>query len=349
MQYRKPNGRRVRESTGEASWPKAEKRLKDRLIEIGKRPHADPAAEAKVLVSELLDAVAQDYALNGRRSAATLAFRLVPLRTAFGDRRAQDVTTPAVESYKAGRLAEKVKPATVNRELAALRRAYRLGMKHGRISHGPGIELLAEHNAREGFLEPAMFAAVVEALPAYLQDAARFAYLSGWRKGEVATLVWADVDRSAGLITLKREHSKSGEPRRLPIVGELGELIERRWQARSLAGPGGAVTLCPLVFHRGGAPIGDFRKAWAKACASAKVPGTLFHDLRRSAIVNLDRAGVSQSVAMQISGHKTASVYRRYRIVAEHDLRAALERTLAANASATNPAVVSLKAHQGGR
>src|SRR5262249_44147819 len=151
------------------------------------RPHADPAVEGRVLVAELLDAVAQDYVLNGRRSAATLAFRLVPLRTTFGDRRAQDLTTAAIEGYKAARLKEGMSAASVNRELAALRRAYRLGMKHGPISHGPTIELLAEHNAREGFLEPTSFAAVVAALPEYLQDAARFAYLSGWRKGEVAT------------------------------------------------------------------------------------------------------------------------------------------------------------------
>ncbi len=349
MQYRRANGQRVRETTGETSWAKAEARLKARLIELGKRPHADPAAEAKVLVTDLLDAVTQDYRLNERRSAATLAFRLLPLRAAFGDRRAQDVTTSAVEAYKAARLAEQRRPATVNRELATLRRAYRLGIKHGRVSHGPTIELLAEHNAREGFLDTGPFAAVVAALPEYLQDAARFAYLSGWRKTEVSTLAWADVDRASGLITLKRKHSKGFEPRCLPMVGALAELIERRWQARSVTAPDGAVHLSPRVFHRAGRPIGDFRKAWRSACTAANVPGTLFHDLRRSAIVNLDRAGVSQSVAMQISGHKTASVYRRYRIVAEQDLRSALERTLAANARVTNPVVVPLKAQRGGR
>ena len=103
----------------------------------------------------------------------------------------------------------------------------------------------------------------------------------------------------------------------------------------------GAVSLCPLAFHRRSAPLGDFRKAWSKACTDAGVAGTLFHDLRRSAVRNLDRAGVSQSVAMQISGHKTASVYRRYRIVSEADLREALDRAQAAVAAAASTSRVT--------
>jgi integrase len=207
-----------------------------------------------------------------------------------------------------------------------LKRAFRLALRQKRLSTAPTIELLEEAAPRQGFLEPADFERVARRLSEALADLARFGYLSGWRKGEIRRLTWSDVDRVAGRIVLRREHSKNGEPRILPLVGELAALIERRWTAREYLSAGSTTALSPFVFHRDGQPIKDFRKGWASACDGAGVGGTLFHDLRRSAVRNMDRAGVSQSVAMALSGHKTASVYRRYRIVAEDDLREALAR-----------------------
>ena len=75
--------------------------------------------------------------------------------------------------------------------------------------------------------------------------------------------------------------------------------------------------IIPWVFHRGGKQIRNMFKAWDTACTAAGLPGSWFHDLRRSAVRNLERAGVPQSTAMKLTGHKTASVYRRYAI-ADH-------------------------------
>ncbi len=168
-------------------------------------------------------------------------------------------------------------------------------------------------------------------------------------KGEIQTLSWPDVDRGAGRIVLRRERSKNGEPRVLPLVCDLQAIIDGRWVAREYQAVDGTTALSPYVFHRDGRPVGDFRKAWESACEAAGVGGTLFHDLRRSAVRNMDRAGVSQSVAMALSGHTTASVYRRYRIVDEDDLREALARMQASLATRAPGSITPIRDAVGAR
>jgi integrase len=107
--------------------------------------------------------------------------------------------------------------------------------------------------------------------------------------------------------------------------GELVHLIERRKAARQFKAHG-VIKMSSLIFHRFGEPVSEFRNSWATACRLAGV-SRLFHDLRRSACRNMVAAGVAQVTAMQLSGHKSDSMFRRYAIVAEHDMRAALRMT----------------------
>ena len=84
--------------------------------------------------------------------------------------------------------------------------------------------------------------------------------------------------------------------------------------------------VCPWVFHRDGKRIHDYRNAWASAVAAAAIPGRIPHDFRRTAVRNLVRAGVPENTAMMLTGHKTRSVFDRYDIVDEDDLRDAVQR-----------------------
>jgi integrase len=147
-------------------------------------------------------------------------------------------------------------------------------------------------------------------------------YSRGYRHSKTLSLSWEDVD--GDVIRLRAENAKNGEARLIPLEGELEELITRHRGARQVAG---VLMIASLIFHRAGRPISDFRKAWARACKKAGVIRRLFHDLRRSACRNMLNAGVPQSIAMKVSGHKTDSMFRRYAIVAESDLRTALRRT----------------------
>jgi integrase len=224
--------------------------------------------------------------------------------------------------------------------VGVLRQAYYLARKQNRISRVPYFPMLREDTARQGFFEPANFEAVAAALASDYADAARFAYLTGWRKGEILPLGWDGVDRASGEVRLRT--SKNDLGRVIPLEGDLAALIERRWQAREWKDKYGVTHVSPLVFHKKGEPLGDFRKAWSSACKKAGCPGKLFHDLRRTAVRNMVRAGVPQSVAMSISGHRTVSMFLRYNITSDADQRDAFRRVESHLAQAPKTKIATL-------
>jgi integrase len=229
-----------------------------------------------------------------------------------------------------------VSNAEINRELTVLKRMFTLAKQAGKLLYCPHIQMLEERNTRKGFFEAEMFHAVLEHLPEPLRRVIEFAYITGWRiPSEVLTLQWRQVDFDAndgvGEIRLDPETTKNRAGRAFPITDDLRVLLKSRYaehQRLRLAGQ-----LVPWVFFRMVAkgrgepkeprPIRAFNKAWAAACLAAGCPGRIPHDFRRTAVRNINRRGVSERVAMQLTGHKTRSVFDRYNIVSSGDLRTA--------------------------
>lgn len=306
----------------------AEKFLKQRVGEITAERYGGPVfvgpEQRRITVGQMIDALASDCKLRGINSAPW-ASHIKQVRAQFGEWRAVELSAEHIDSYIEHRLADGVRPSTINRNTQLLAQAYKFAMQRKHINTAPYIRRLSEAgNARQGFFSEIEFRAVLSNLPQDIADFVHFGYLTGWRKGEIRSLRWADVD--GDVIRLLAENSKNGESRIITLEGELAELIERRRVSRQVKTKTG-VMLADLVFHQNGRPILEFRKSWATATRLAGVPGRLVHDLRRTAVRNLIRAGVSERVAMQISGHKTRSMLDRYCIVSERDLREAMSKT----------------------
>jgi integrase len=293
-----------------------------------------PDFDAKrVTVAELIEALLKDYEVRERRSIAVARSTLKRVSEELGEVRAVDLKTKHLVEYQVTRKRAKAAGGTINREVSLLRRAVRSFLEEQKVPV-PRVAPLPE-NVREGFFNRAEVAAVVQHLPADLHDFVWFGFLTGWRKGEIASLRWADVDEEAKTVRLSWRKSKNKQARTMALEGELAAIIKRQSIARAERVVGGHDSAYVFVrafkgtrnMRSRGLPVVDFGVVWRAACKKAGLEGRLFHDLRRSAARNMDRAGVSRHVAMQITGHKTESMYRRYSIVTESDIRAALAKT----------------------
>lgn len=353
IQYRN-RGKRVREpggfdGLGARTKTEAEEKLRQRLAEIRLDCYTGPAAE-RITVADLLESYLADLKTRGKHSVRSVRSRCKNhLLPAFGHVRAVDLTTSALRSFAEDRSDYGLAPASVNRCLQDLRAAFNLARKEERLTRVPHFPLFREDNTRQGFFERSEHEAMKAELPDPYRDTAEFAYLTGWRRGEIEPLAWSDVDRETGTVSLWT--SKNGEPRTFPLrdadcdLTDVGALIERRWKARTFKTKDGPA-VSAFVFHVAGRRVWDGDDVWRKARAAAKLPGRVFHDYRRTTVRDLVRAGVPESIAMSITGHKTGAVFQRYNITSPADMQEAVLK-LAAYRSArpSTPKVVSLVGH----
>jgi integrase len=268
----------------------------------------------------------------------------------FGDDKATSVTPARITNYNISRREAGASKATVDNETSVLKQALRLGFANGKLARlprqFPRKLLKRDENAKQGFFTQPEVTRLIAHLGRLrkgefiadpdVQAFVLWGWATGMRLSEIASLTWTALDVEGAALRLAGADAKNDRPRVIPLVGLWGATIAERLRARV---PG-----CEFIFHRRGRKMGTFDKMFSSAAALAGCAGRTFHDLRRSAVRNMVRSGVPQSVAMRISGHKTDSVFRRYAIVATDDLRDAGEK-LTAMLGAEAAAAVAQQQH----
>jgi integrase len=304
----------------------------------------------KVGFDELAKDFLADYRINRKKSFKRAENSVGHLKKVFEGIRVVDITTPRINAYVDDRMkwacndcgekfdfmekcphceSEEIKPgasnATINRKLSALKRMLNLGAKQTppKVDRVPHIPMLQENNTRKGFFEHSDFIALRDALPSHLKGFATFAYKTGWRVSEIANLTWDQVNLAQSIVRIETGETKNDEARPVYLDNELKSVFRQQWRKGVKRKP-----QLPYVFLNamGADRIKRFDKAWRSACKYSKIGIRLFHDLRRTAVRNMVRSGIPERVAMMISGHKTRSVFDRYNIVSEQDLRLAAQK-----------------------
>lgn len=342
------NGTPYRESAHTAERQEAANLLKRRIGEIASGEFFGPKSECTT-IEELAADFLREYRISGRKSHghAERRWRL-HLQPFFGHLRAVQVSSDLISRYVEQRQQEGAENATVNRELAALRRMFRLGMRSTppKVMRVPSFPRLAEDNVRQGFVEQAQFQELVDACSApWFRVLLTVARTYGWRKGELLNMRVARVDLLGGTIRLEPGTTKNREGREVTLTPVLTKLLAGCIQGKEAA---------DFVFTRDdGKPVKDFRQLWWNVCTQTglghmecrkcsqtvtgdecdkckrsdlRYVGLIFHDLRRTAARNLRRAGVAEGVIMKIGGWRTRSVFERYAIVSQSDISDAIQK-----------------------
>lgn len=274
----------------------------------------------------LADVVAQ-YETKGRASVQTLRGFVRRWNDAVGDLRALDLSTARISDLIRDWRAEGLSNGTINRHLAALRKAFRLAdlpIDPARLKLSSLF--LEEAEPRDTYLPVEAFYKIHSELPDWLRDFTEVAFLTSIRRKQLALTKWAFVDPETWVVTWPRAETKSRKTHRLALAGRPLAIVKARYRDRS----------GEYVF-----PNADGRKLraelihshWTLACKAAGVvsgrAGFTFHDLRRAGISHLTRSGTNATTGMSISGHSTRRIFDDYNVGLAPQQRQALIRASA--------------------
>ncbi|HET9741746.1 MAG TPA: tyrosine-type recombinase/integrase [Terriglobales bacterium] len=347
------NGKQVRESTGQTDYQAARQKLNQRLGKIAAGEVVDVRLE-RVSVKDLADEVLRDYRINSKKSIDDVEARWrLHIEPVFGHLRAMHVTTQALNQYVDARKAEGAENATINREMAFLKRAFNLGYRSTprKVQFVPAFPRLKENPPRKGFIEDAHYKLLASnCSELWLRTMLALAYNFGLRREELLNLRVRQFNETQRTLSLDPGTTKNDDARHIVLTRESLELLKACVDGKKAD----HYILTRKTRKGSNQRVKDFRVAWFKLCVKAGLGemrcsrcssvsssyrkqcatckgrlsyhGLILHDNRRSAVRRMVRNGIPERVAMTISGHKTRSVFDRYNITSQADLRDAASK-----------------------
>ena len=306
LDYRDIGGKRIQRIIRHAiSRQEASIALQKAVRDVFNKQHNIKPELKPISLPELADLYLERYAKTNKRSWKTDRSYIKSMTEYFGNVALSEISSFHVEGYKAHRLKQNIKPSTVNRCLAVLRRMFSLSVEWGYLKEGhrPKFKLFSEKdNRKERILNQDEEVRLFQASAPHLRQVLSIALHTGMRLGEILSLTWAQVDLKKGLIRVER--TKSGLNRLIPINSALYEDLKAiRGQINGA-----------FLFRNAKAekPLGSVKTAFKASCRRAGIAGLRFHDLRHTFASRLVERGADLITVKELLGHSSVKITERY-------------------------------------
>lgn len=323
-------GRRYRKST-ETEDRRLAKRIYDKVKgEIAEGRWFERLPGEEKTFREMMEKFLFEYAPK-KKSGDRFRGLAKNLISFMGDFTLLEITPKVVNEYKVKRYQDGVKPATINREIACLKRAFNLAYREWEwIMENPisKVSMEKENNKRDRWLSYDEELRLLNASPNWMRDLIVFALNTGMRLSEILTLTWDQIDLNRKILIIF--NSKNGEKRGIPLNEIVFEMLKNKSKVRSID--------TNLVFYNDNHK--QFNKVFvshrfAKIVKKAGIDDFRFHDLRHTFATRLVQAGVDIYRVCHLLGHKDLKTTQRYAHHYPESLRSAVEALYVTNLSQT--------------
>ena len=300
-------GRQVRRSTGTADRRLAEAIMGKVRAQIIEGRFFETLEEKTRTFDELMERYLREHAAKKSEPRHYRGY-FNSLKACFGGRTLAEITPKLIVEYKARRYAAGLKPASINRELASLKKAFNLAVREWewcRENPVSKVSMEQENNQRDRWLSVEEEPRLLQGCAPWLHDLVTFALHTGMRMGEILELTWRGVDFNRRTVMVVR--SKNGERRTIPLNETVLSVLRQKSKVRSLNTD---LVFCSQVFTS--MEAGHLRRSFRVALGKTRIEDFHFHDLRHTFATRLVQAGVDLYKVQRLLGHKSPIMTQRY-------------------------------------